>query len=116
MRYWRWLLAGTLALPVATWGPVEAMAQESEAAAEAPAPEEGLLAEEELDELVAPIALYPDALLAQIFVAATYPLEVVKADRFIDENAGLSDSERVDMAEEQDWDPSVRVLAAAFRR
>jgi hypothetical protein len=114
MRYWRWLLAGTLALPVATWGPVEAMAQESEAAAEAPAPEEGLLAEEELDELVAPIALYPDALLAQIFVAATYPLEVVKADRFIDENAGLSDSERVDMAEEQDWDPSVRVLAGGF--
>ena len=57
----------------------------------APMPEETLLGEEELDELLAPVALYPDALLAQVLVAATYPLQVVKADRLLAETEGLSD-------------------------
>ena len=50
--------------------------------------EEGLLSEEELDALVAPVALYPDALLTQILVAATYPIDVMKADRFVGQNEG----------------------------
>lgn len=68
----------------------------------------------DLDALVAPIALYPDALLTQIFVAATYPLDLVKADRFLDETAGISDRDRAAAAEAEPWDPSVRFLAGGF--
>jgi hypothetical protein len=74
----------------------------------------GQLAEAELDELVGPVALYPDSLLAQVLVAATYPLDVIKAERWLSENAALSDGERADAAETQDWDPSIQVLAGAF--
>lgn len=60
---------------------------------------------EELDALVAPIALYPDALVAQILPASTYPLEVVKAARFL-EKGGTE--EQIDA---QDWDPTIKALA-----
>ena len=70
--------------------------------------------DEELDALVAPVALYPDALLAQVLVAATYPLDVVKADRWLAENAALGEKERADAAEGEDWDPSVQMLAGGF--
>jgi hypothetical protein len=73
-----------------------------------------LIDAETLDRLVAPVALYPDALLAQVFVASTYPLEVIKADRFVDDVEGLSDAERSEAAQAEDWDPSVQVLAAGF--
>jgi len=45
--------------------------------------------QEELDQILAPIALYPDSLVAQILMASTYPLEVVQADRFAKQNASL---------------------------
>jgi hypothetical protein len=86
----------------------------AEADAEAAAAEEALLSEEELDELVGPVALYPDSLLAQVLVAATFPIEIVKADRWLDDNTDLDDAARADSAEEQDWDPSVQVLAGGF--
>jgi hypothetical protein len=76
--------------------------------------EEGLLSADALDELVAPVALYPDSLLTQVLVAATYPLDVMKADRFLEENADLPDGERADLVDGEDWDESVRVLAAGF--
>jgi hypothetical protein len=60
------------------------------------------------------VALYPDSLLTQVLVASTYPLEVIKADRFITGETELSDKDRAAKAEEQDWDPSVQVLAGAF--
>ena len=60
------------------------------------------------------MALYPDSLLTQVLVAATYPLDLVKADRFIADNADLADNDRADQAEQQDWDPSVQVLAGGF--
>lgn len=68
----------------------------------------------DLDALVAPIALYPDALLTQIFVAATYPLDLVKADRFIAEAAEMSDRDRATAAQAEPWDPSVQFLAGGF--
>ena len=76
--------------------------------------DEELLDEPELDALVAPIALYPDALLTQVLVAATYPLDIVKADRFLADNPDLSDKERADRTETEDWDPSVQVLTGGF--
>jgi hypothetical protein len=56
-------------------------------------PEDQQLDESALDELVSPVALYPDALLAQVLVAATYPLQIVKADRLLDETEGMTDDE-----------------------
>ena len=75
---------------------------------------DGLLTEDELDDLVAPVALYPDSLLTQVFVASTYPIDIVKADRFIAAQAELSDKERATAAEAEDWDPSVQVLTGGF--
>src|SRR5205809_3011643 len=65
---------------------------------------------EELDQLVAPIALHPDALLAQIFMASTYPLEVVEAARFSKENAKLS-PDQLSLA-----DPGIRRRRLSRRR
>ncbi len=72
------------------------------------------LSEEELDELVAPVALYPDTLLIQILVAATYPLDIIKAQRFLIDNNGLEQDALTDAVEAEPWDPSVQVLATAF--
>ena len=79
-----------------------------------PLPEVELLTEAELDELVAPVALYPDALLAQVLVASTFPLQVVKADRIIAESEDLSDEALSETLSEQDFDPSVLVLLSGF--
>ncbi|PZQ52303.1 MAG: hypothetical protein DI556_01185 [Rhodovulum sulfidophilum] len=78
------------------------------------APEAAELSDAALEELVAPVALYPDALLAQVLVAATYPLEVMKADRFLDENKDADQAARADLVNAEDWDESVRTLAAGF--
>lgn len=73
-----------------------------------------LLTQAELENLVAPVALYPDTLLIQILVAATYPLQVVKGDRLLAQNEG-QDPEVVKAAiEAEEWDPSVEVLTTAF--
>jgi hypothetical protein len=68
------------------------------------------LAPQQLDDLVAPIALYPDPLVAQILAAATYPLEVVEADRWLQANPGLQGTALTDAAQNQPWDPSVQAL------
>jgi len=67
---------------------------------------------EELEQLVAPIALHPDDLLAQIFMASTYPLEIVEADRWVKkkENAALKGDALTAALEKQKWDPSVKSL------
>ena len=66
--------------------------------------------QEELDQMLAPIALYPDDLLAQVLMAATYPLEVVEAARWVQANPGLSGDQLAAALEQQDWDPSVKSL------
>ena len=71
-------------------------------------------AEEELDELVAPVALYPDALLAQVLVAAAFPLQVAKADQLIDASADMGEDELSRALERQEFDPSVLVLMSGF--
>jgi hypothetical protein len=68
------------------------------------------LAPQQLDDMVAPIALYPDPLVAQILAAATYPLEVVEADRWLQANPGLKGTALTDAARNQPWDPSVQAL------
>ena len=66
--------------------------------------------QEELDQILAPIALYPDSLVAQILMASTYPLEVVQADRFAKQNASLKGEALTKALEAQSWDPSVKSL------
>src|SRR5260370_31143614 len=65
---------------------------------------------EELDQLVAPIALYPDALVAQILAAATYPTEVVEAERWMQQNPGLEGDALARAVDPQSWDPRVKTL------
>lgn len=74
----------------------------------------GLLDADALDELFAPVALYPDALLAQVLLASTYPLDVVKADLFLQKNAGKSPGEISDLIVAQSWPEPVKGLAAGF--
>src|ERR1700690_3602059 len=71
-----------------------------------------LLKAEELDQLVAPIALYPDALLAEILMASTYPLEVVQADRWAAGNKTLKGDQLKAAVDKQTWDDSVKSLVA----
>jgi len=63
-----------------------------------------------LDNLVAPIALYPDALLSQVLVACTYPLEIVEASQWLQQNRNLQGQQLVDAARQQNWDPSIQAL------
>jgi hypothetical protein len=75
----------------------------------APIPDATLTAEA-LDSLVAPIALYPDTLVAQVLAAATYPLQIVEANRWLKTNNSLRDSALVQAAAKQDWEPSIQAL------
>src|SRR3984885_1627297 len=70
----------------------------------APIPDQQALKPAELDALVAPIALYPDALLANVLMASTYPLEVVRAERWVNQNKNLTGDALKAAAEKQDWD------------
>jgi hypothetical protein len=67
---------------------------------------------EQLDDLVAPIALYPDPLLGQLLAASTYPLEVVEAEQWLQRNSGLTGTALMDAAKQQNWDASVQALVA----
>jgi len=65
---------------------------------------------DQLANLVAPIALYPDQLLSQILVASTYPLELVEANQWLQQNRNLQGQQLVDAARQQNWDPSIQAL------
>jgi len=73
-------------------------------------PPDQTLNPQQLEDLVAPIALYPDPLLTQILVAATYPLEMVQAYQWMQHNPGLTGSALTEAAQQQNWDASVQAL------
>lgn len=73
-----------------------------------PVPKQSL---QELQQLVAPIALYPDALVAQILAASTYPTQIVEADRWMQRHAELKGDKLAKEVDKQDWDPSVKAMA-----
>lgn len=66
----------------------------------------------ELDQILAPIALYPDTVLSQVLIAATYPIEVVQADRWASTHTSIKGADAVAKVEDKDWDPSVKALVA----
>ena len=67
---------------------------------------------DQLDSLVAPIALYPDPLLAQVLAASTYPLEIMQLQQWLTKNKNLKDKALQDAVMKQPWDPTVQALAA----
>jgi uncharacterized membrane protein YgcG len=67
---------------------------------------------QQLDDLVAPIALYPDPLLGQVLVACTYPVELVEAQQWLQANRNLHGQQLTDAARQQNWDASVQALVA----
>jgi len=67
---------------------------------------------DQLDSLVAPIALYPDPLLSQVLVASTYPLEIVQLQQWLGKNKDLKDKALADAVQKQEWDASIQALAA----
>src|SRR5262249_5384391 len=86
--------------------------QTAAAPAAPPAQDDTLLKPEQLEALVAPIALYPDALLANLLAASTYPLEVVTAARWVKDNKNLKGDELATQVGKQSWDDSVKALTA----
>jgi uncharacterized membrane protein YgcG len=96
MKPMAWLLVMLLAMPASGW------AQGSEGAP--------VFKQEELEAILAPIALYTDDLLAQVLMASTYPLEIVEADRFVKANPKLKGDELTKALEAKNWDPSVKSL------
>jgi hypothetical protein len=78
--------------------------------APAPPPPGQALTPDQLNDLVAPVALYPDPLLSQVLVASTYPLEVVQASQWLQRNPGLTGPALTQAVQQQNWDPSIQAL------
>jgi len=94
----RWLLVVVMALP--PW----VFAQEAGGAPSA------AFSKEQLEQILAPIALYPDDLVVQVLMASTYPIEIVQADRWVKQNKDLKGDALGNALDKQDWDPSVKSL------
>jgi len=71
-----------------------------------------LLSPDQLNNLVAPVALYPDPLLGEVLAASTYPVEIVEAQQWLQKNPSLTGAQLMDAAKQQNWDPSVQALVA----
>jgi len=106
------VLAGlvTLVLPLRAQQPAAPLQVSPELLS--PKPAASSFSKEQIEQLVAPIALYPDALVAQILMASTYPLEVVQAARWTKENPKVTGKALEDAMQKQPWDPSVKSLTA----
>ena len=103
------LLPGQTFATTLVASPAQAQAQP-----QAAAPEDAAVSvpAEQLDSLVAPIALYPDPVLAQVLAASTYPLELLQLHQWLQKNSGLKDKALLDAVEKQPWDPSIQAMAA----
>lgn len=124
-KQWLRILAALLAITMVAIGdasaqdaaPAAAEAAVAEAAAadaaeaEDAEPSEPVFSQEQLDQMLAPIALYPDSLLIQLMMASTYPLEIVEADRWVKKNSTLKGAALEKALEAEDWDPSVKAMA-----
>src|SRR5437899_2779933 len=90
-----------------------ASAQDMMDMANAPAQEAApKIPNDQLDSLVATIALYPDELLAQILAASTYPLEIIQLEQWLTNHKNLKDKALADAVAKESWDPSIQAMAA----
>jgi hypothetical protein len=97
------LIPGDILACMQTTGSAQALSSGDQAAKIPP---------DQLDSLVAPIALYPDPLLAQTLAASTYPLELIQLQQWLAKNSGLKDKALADAVAKQPWDPSIQAMAA----
>jgi len=110
-RYWRTLLVMLCALSIGG-GDAVALASVQQPAAPAAAPADYVYTPDQLDSLVAPIALYPDPLLAQTLAASTYPLEIVQLQQWLAKNSDMKEKKLAEKVAKQPWDPSIQAMAA----
>jgi hypothetical protein len=94
-----WIIIAMLVIPPGT------LAQDSEETEQT-----DRFKKEELTQMLAPIALYPDSLIAQILMASTYPLEIVEAERWLGQNKELKGDALDEALKDKTWDPSVKSL------
>ncbi len=106
------LAAALLLLLPSAWAQQPAAPSPAAAPATAAAPAAKAFSQQDLDTILAPIALYPDPLLAQMFMAATYPLEIVEAARWSKANPTVKDKALEDAMQKQSWDPAVKSLTS----
>ena len=104
-------LLATLCIAALLLGNVCAQSQQTPPATPPAEQSAAKLPPEQLDSLVAPIAIYPDSLLSQTLVASTYPLEIIQLQQWLAQNKNLKDKALADAAMKQDWDPSIQSLA-----
>jgi hypothetical protein len=91
-------------------GPLRLVAQQVAQSVPQPNDPSAQESPQELQQLVAPIALYPDALVAQILAASTYPTQIVEAERWLEKHSKLKDDKLADEVNKESWDPSVKGL------
>src|SRR6185436_12567427 len=101
-----------LAAPLVLSLPVHAQGQQQPPPQAQPQPERQPLSQQQLQQLVAPLALYPDALLAQVLAASTYPLEVTLAARWAERNPNVKGPDLEAAMQKEPWDPSVKGLTS----
>src|SRR6202167_4403185 len=107
------VLAFALLLPMLPQSVSAAQEQDAQAPAQSSqAPPYTQQTADQLQQLVAPIALYPDSLVAQVLAASTFPAEIVEADRWVQANPDLKGDALAKAVDQQSWDPSVKALTA----
>jgi hypothetical protein len=108
----RYLLVMVCAVAIVPGDTLASMPSPRSAQAASPQDQAAKTPPDQLDSLVAPIALYPDPMLAQTLAASTYPLEVIQLQQWLVKNPELKDKALADAVMKQPWDPSVQALAA----
>ena len=89
-----------------------AFAQQAQSQVMTTTKEAAKIPSDQLDSLVAPIALYPDQLLSQTLVASTYPLEIIQLQQWLEKNKNLKDKALANAVQKHNWDPSIQAMAA----
>jgi len=107
----RGLLVIVCTIAIAPGDTLAYMTSSGSAQAASPQEQTAKIPPDQLDSLVAPIALYPDPMLAQTLAASTYPLELMQLQQWLAKNPGLKDNALADAVAKQPWDPSVQALA-----
>jgi Protein of unknown function (DUF3300). len=108
----RYLLVVVCTITIVPGDTLASMPSPRSAQAASPQDQAAKIPPAQLDSLVAPIALYPDPMLAQTLAASTYPLEVIQLQQWLVKNPALKDKALADAVMKQPWDPSVQALAA----
>jgi len=107
----RYLIVMVCTISIVPGDTLASMPQPGSAQAAPPQGQAAKIPPDQLDSLVAPIALYPDPMLAQTLAASTYPLELIQLQQWLAKNPGLKDKALADAVLKQPWDPSIQALA-----